>query len=490
MGARKVVLSRLLGVLALLSLASGYPSPVVGRGPQSSVRSASHLPAPGGPATLDDAVIEIHAMVDQGKSREEIAARVTEIADERITNVNDTERLSIGWNWLSLIVESDQDKIFGQWRDQGGGDKTFDHVADWVWESGYGQCSENAALTYYLLKKAGIDDARIFTQGDHAYVVWGIDPEADPNDPASWTNNVVVLDSWQGQTLTGQDGLNNAYCGGGGKGNEDITYIKDPQVSPPCGYRSVGPIKYPCCQNPPHAPCRGDPRLVCRGGFCVSCGAVNMPCCEGSVCGFDTVVCQGDTCVPCGQEGQVCCRDDTCSVDGLVCQGSQCVACGKDAQPCCGGDACEAGLQCQDGTCAPPPTPTPTPTATPTPTPTPEATDTPTPTPTREPTATPTPVPSPTPYTQGIFTVSIVPPNPAPEQDYQVVVAVSPPEGGIVIEVQISGTDGYAYVDSAVTGESGSVSFGPIPGGDQGVVDTVIVTAPELDQQETFVFTF
>jgi hypothetical protein len=59
-----------------------------------------------------------------------------------------------------------------------------------------------------------------------------------------------------------------------------------------------------------------------------------------------------------------------------------------------------------------------------------------------------------------------------------------------LIEIQISGTDDYGYVDSAVTGDGGSVSFGPIPGGEQGVVDTVIVTAPELDQQETFVFTF
>ena len=496
MRAQRIIISSVLSLLVALSLTSVHPSRSVAVGSRASFRAGNNADQPPDPATLDEAVIEIRRMIDQGMSREEIARRATQIADNRIINANDTERLWIGWNWASLFVQSDEDKIFGQWRDQGGGDKPYEDVADWVWTSRYGQCSENASLTYYLLKKAGVEDARIFTQGDHAYVVWGMDEEADPNDPASWDDDVIALDSWQGKTLKGADARNDERCGGGGHGNEDITYLKDKETAPPCGLRSTAGIKFPCCTEPPQAPCRGDPRLVCKGGFCVSCGAINMPCCEGSVCNFDTLVCRGDACIWCGKEGQACCKGDACSGDTLVCQGATCVSCGGENQPCCSGDTCDAGLECRDGTCAPPPTPTNTPTPTPTPSPTPTPTPTPTRTPTPEPTetpaptSTPTPAPSPTAYTKGIFTVAIVPPDPAPDQDYQVVVTLNPPQAGIVIEVQISGTDGYGFADGATTGDSGGVSFGPIPGGEQGVVDTVIVTAPDLGQQETFVFTF
>jgi hypothetical protein len=91
---------------------------------------------------------------------------------------------------------------------------------------------------------------------------------------------------------------------------------------------------------------------------------------------------------------------------------------------------------------------------------------------------------------RGIFTVSVIPPNPAPGQDYQVRVDTNPTQANVIIEIVISGTDEFAYSDSSTTDSSGSVIFGPIPGGEDGVVETVIVTAPELDQQETFVFEF
>ena len=94
------------------------------------------------------------------------------------------------------------------------------------------------------------------------------------------------------------------------------------------------------------------------------------------------------------------------------------------------------------------------------------------------------------PYTIGIFTVSIIPPNPGPDQDYQVQVMVEPPKEGIAIEIDISGTDDFAYSDTATTGENGVVVFGPIPGGAAGVVETVVVTAPDMGEQETFVFEF
>jgi hypothetical protein len=146
----------------------------------------------------------------------------------------------------------------------------------------------------------------------------------------------------------------------------------------------------------------------------------------------------------------------------------------------------------------PTPTPTDTPTPTPTDTPTPTPTDTPTPTPTNTPTNTPTPSASPTPfptpthtpYAQGWFVASIVPPDPGPGVDYEVHIRTEPPRPGILVTVEISGTDGYAYEHSGVTDDRGVVVFGPIPGGPGGTVETVIVAAPEYDQQETFVFEF
>jgi hypothetical protein len=73
---------------------------------------------------------------------------------------------------------------------------------------------------------------------------------------------------------------------------------------------------------------------------------------------------------------------------------------------------------------------------------------------------------------------------------YQVSIRTEPPRPGILITVEISGTDGYAYWNSGTTDENGVIVFGPIPGGDEGVVETVVVSAPEYDQQETFVFEF
>jgi hypothetical protein len=155
------------------------------------------------PKTLDDAVDEIKQLINEGKSRWYIAARVRTIADIQIDNVNDFERLLQSWkHWVPFYLagESDEDRNFKNWRDEpGGADKQYDDQANWAWDNKIGQCSENSCLVYYLLKKAGAKNIRIFGQKDpeHAFVVWGMDEEAEPNDPSSWTNEVIVPDGWQ-----------------------------------------------------------------------------------------------------------------------------------------------------------------------------------------------------------------------------------------------------------------------------------------------------
>lgn len=96
--------------------------------------------------------------------------------------------------------------------------------------------------------------------------------------------------------------------------------------------------------------------------------------------------------------------------------------------------------------------------------------------------------------TKGIFTVRIIPPDPGEWEDYQIRVDTSPPEAGIAILIDVSGSDGYSFSGEGVTGEDGSVTFpsesDKIPGAAAGVTETVTVTAPELDQEEAFTFLF
>lgn len=348
MGTRRAVLTWALSLAVLLSLTVYRPPGVAGLGRQAGVPSGirvaeqSRLLSPRtwfrrSPETLDAALDEIKQMVADGKTREEIARRVTAIVDVRVTSSNNLERLTVLGNLLSPILgDSAQDRSFADWRDrQGGADKQYEDIAAWAWDSRYGQCIENAALTYYLLRKAGFDDARIFARPDHAFVVWGMDEEADPNDRASWDDaQVMLLDSWNsGTTRTGVAGFEDGYCGGGsGERISDVTWRHDRSVAPRCGFRSDKALMYPCCTGPT-LPCRGTERLVCRDGFCVTCGTVNTYCCDNDSCpgGLKRVG------------------------DPLVCQEGMCVRCGKEAMPCCATGACEEGLECRDGGCVLPP---------------------------------------------------------------------------------------------------------------------------------------
>jgi hypothetical protein len=96
--------------------------------------------------------------------------------------------------------------------------------------------------------------------------------------------------------------------------------------------------------------------------------------------------------------------------------------------------------------------------------------------------------------TKGIFTVSILPPDPGEWEDYQVRVDTQPPQVGVTIEIFISGSDGFDVSYSGTTGEDGSVIFpaedDKVPGAESGVTETITVEAEELDQEETFTFIF
>ncbi len=99
------------------------------------------------------------------------------------------------------------------------------------------------------------------------------------------------------------------------------------------------------------------------------------------------------------------------------------------------------------------------------------------------------------------FTVSLIPSHPAPWEPYQIRVDTIPPRPGFRIELQVCGNDGFECTDSGVTDADGTIIFptqsnncglidGKILGGDEGVVETFIVKAPEILWEETFSFTF
>ena len=296
----KQLISILIGIIVVLSL---YPAPSGAADTQDEYEIDPKLHILKRPVTLQDAVDEIERMIEQEKPRWEIAKRAAIIADGRISNINPVDSEHFWLNPLFPFLLSEKDKIFGAWRDnkQGGADKQYDDQANWAWDNKIGQCSENSCLVYYLLKKAGAKNIRIFVQKDpdHAFVVWGMDEEAEPNDLSSWTNEVIVPDGWQHKVLRGSKALRNEYCGHDGKGVEDNTHFKDHSVPHRCGYTSIPSVDiwHPCCKKAPYAPCRGNPKLACIDGYCVLCGGKGYPCCEGDMCNTDTLECKEGKCV-------------------------------------------------------------------------------------------------------------------------------------------------------------------------------------------------
>ena len=258
------------------------------------------------PETLDDAVAEIEKMIEDGEPRWEVAKRAAIIADVQITNMNDiwpggdTQT----WHWIiagiisifynipsdSSLWTEDERKFF-QWRKTGDYTEQYDSVAKWVWENRVGQCSENADLVYYLLKEAGVEDVRLHKSNRrvHALVVWGMG-NRDPSKPESWTDEVIVPDSWQHYVLRGKAAFNNIYVG--------CTYDTD--------------FTYPGKDNR-------------------ACGYAGRPCCKKiDPCRFSALVCLDDICYGCGYEDKYCCKDEKCN-EGLECnKDGMCVKKEKD----------------------------------------------------------------------------------------------------------------------------------------------------------------
>jgi|GEM_PF-5535118 hypothetical protein len=340
------------------------------------------------PTTLDGAVKKVIEMKKDGKTRDEIAQYITEVVDDRIHNKNSFERIFAHWKHLvpgELAGPSEKDINFNKWRKSGGAEADYITTAKWAWKNQYGQCAECAAVTYYILKKAGYKDVRIINRPDHRFVIWGIGKEDDPNNPNNYNNNVIVPDGWQGETLKGKEIIGNKYTSFQHKKLTDNTELYDRKAKELCGF--VGKI---CCEI--KEPCRGDSNLVCVKSVnkCTACGLLSQRCCfsSGIWKSSGDGICKKGECIDgycrekeaiktskaCGKLGQTCCECYTCD-PGLTCLTKydeekhmyvgECIECGKNGQPpcykcggmssldCCAGKPdvkeCEEGLMvCRD----------------------------------------------------------------------------------------------------------------------------------------------
>jgi len=239
------------------------------------------------PETLDDAIKEIKGMISDGKSREEISKRVTEIGDEQIKSNNDPLERPI-----SGIIGDFQGSEFLKWRDNGGVKKQPEEMAKWAWDKREGQCAEHSALVYYILKTAGAKNIRIFRSNNyvwykdwgrgayssHDFPVWGLKPDVDPSKKENWTDKVFIPDSWQGITLSGKEAFKDKHCGHGW----DVTEERDKQADARCGVIRRGQhTKVPACSSPPFCFTIGSVHI---DGWCKLCGSLGEPCCENDAC--------------------------------------------------------------------------------------------------------------------------------------------------------------------------------------------------------------
>jgi hypothetical protein len=90
---------------------------------------------------------------------------------------------------------------------------------------------------------------------------------------------------------------------------------------------------------------------------------------------------------------------------------------------------------------------------------------------------------------EGRLLVSANPPDPGPQQDVVMTIGLIPAKAGIDITYSMTGSDGYSKSDTVPTDENGQISF-TIPGGAEGVTDSISVSVPSegLEGSVQYVF--
>lgn len=82
-------------------------------------------------------------------------------------------------------------------------------------------------------------------------------------------------------------------------------------------------------------------------------------------------------------------------------------------------------------------------------------------------------------------TLTVVPEKPVVGEPYVAHASVSPAKEGVELDLSVTGTDGFSRQDRQTTDTTGTVTFETIPGGEEGVVDTLTVTAGGANDTQT-----
>ena len=151
---------------------------------------------------LDEVVQKTKEMYEAGIDKRKIAEWVTKTVDDRIYCSNNREAL-LRPIWSAIQVQR------VRWDDDKKGE--YYETAKDSWDIGYGNCQENSAITYYILKEAGVkENVRVLRTKSHSFCVWDIPPTAQTNDPETW-GDAMIVDPWYGEVLEGNEARTNYW---------------------------------------------------------------------------------------------------------------------------------------------------------------------------------------------------------------------------------------------------------------------------------------
>lgn len=184
------------------------------------------------PATLEELSEQARRMKQLGADNAQIAEYVSIIVDKRLLASNKpwgeslflTEEAKADrdarWKPIDNFTKAN-DGLPGKPLDDG---KKYEKLAGLAWDNKVGNCAESAAVSYTILKNAGIP-VKIFTSsagGGHEFAVIGLAPNADPNDPSTWGKDARVVDGWIGHSLTPSDARDNRWVFNGKTGGKMV----------------------------------------------------------------------------------------------------------------------------------------------------------------------------------------------------------------------------------------------------------------------------
>ena len=148
--------------------------------------------------SLGDIIKKVRKMYNEGTEKTTIAAYITNQVDSRIKCTNNAEIFDDPLNWFRLFG---QRKLTSDLESE-----AYNDVANVAWTNGLGNCEENSAIVYYILKKAGVkENVRIMRTEAHSFTVWDIHPSATIGKPSTWGDNALVVDPWLGRNITREE---------------------------------------------------------------------------------------------------------------------------------------------------------------------------------------------------------------------------------------------------------------------------------------------